>query len=90
MAVEGIKIMVLDRGFVKIALVKRHPELAFHWFLEKSRTIRVWGTSKGLAELVNGPTDSTVMDHLHSSTVPFRAVLDIIDVREEKWKKHLS
>ena len=86
---EGIKILVLDRGFVLLARIMPHPTLAFHWRCEPARTIRVWGTTQGLTELVNGPTDKTVLDPPANESHPFRAVLRIIDVEEKSWKKYL-
>jgi hypothetical protein len=86
---EGIKILVLDRGFVKVGRVSSHPTLAFHWLLSPARTIRNWGTSNGLGELVKGPTDNTVLDLPTTSTIPFRAVIEIIDVDEREWKTYL-
>jgi hypothetical protein len=55
-----IKICVLDRGFVYIGNV----EMMEGDFIKitNARNIRVWGTTKGLAELVSGPTPKTVMD----------------------------
>jgi hypothetical protein len=93
---EGIKIVVLDRGFVKVGALEKHPDLAFHWRL-RGRTIRRWGTTEGHIELCDGPTKDTVLDSVPStksatSAIPFRAVIEILDCTEEgeeKWKKLL-
>lgn len=93
---NGIKIIVLDRGFVKVGTLERHPELAFHWLL-RGRTIRRWGTTEGHIELCDGPTPNTVLDSVPStksavSTIPFRAVIEILnctEAGEKKWKKML-
>jgi len=50
-----VRLYVLDRGFVVIGRAELDPELAFHWLLKPGRTVRRWGTTKGLAELRNGP-----------------------------------
>ncbi len=87
---SSIKIMILDRGHVRVARVSRHPDLGFHWLLSPGRTIRRWGTTNGLNELVNGPLEATILDALAVSAVPYRAVLEIIDVSEEAWSQYLT
>jgi hypothetical protein len=83
-------LFVLDRGFVVVGRARLDPYLAFAWLLEPGRTVRRWGTSKGLAELVGGPTRETVLDPPAVRHVPFRAVIEIIEVSEEKWANHLK
>ncbi len=90
---EGIFIFVCDRGFVHAGEGGPHPELPFHWHLIRSRTIRRWGTTNGLAELKDGPTPLTVLDEVCERTLPFRSILDIIHLTQEgvtEWKKALS
>lgn len=88
---EKIRIMVLDRGRVLVGRVSRHPELAFHWYVQGARVIRRWGTTRGLEQIANdGPTKDTVLDDPCDTDVPFRAVLEIKHVREEKWRSHLK
>lgn len=84
-----IKILVLDRGFVVIALMKPHPTRAF-WFRARTRTIRLWGTTNGLGQLAGGPTGKTVLDDMVTENIPHRAILREIDVEAEPWKHHLS
>lgn len=91
MKLEGIRIMVLDRGRVKVGYLTRHPDLAFHWLLRGARVIRRWGTTEGLEQIArDGPTSETVLDRACDTTIPFRAVLEILDTAEEKWLTHLS
>jgi hypothetical protein len=86
-----VKIVVMDRGWVKVGRLSRHPELAFHWRLTDCRTVRRWGTQRGLAQLANeGPMAETVLDDLHDSTVPYRSVLDILDTKESLWVESLT
>jgi len=55
--------------------------------LEKSRTIRSWGTSDGLGQLTQGPTDQTVLDaEIAREVVPVRAILRVIDVEQAPWE----
>ena len=90
---KGVFIFVLDRGFVVAGEAEIDSKLAFHWHMERSVTIRRWGTTNGLAELKDGPLRETVLDPVVERHTPFRSVLDII-VPSEKgiaaWKKALS
>ncbi|MHB8413884.1 MAG: hypothetical protein ACYDB1_00620 [Acidiferrobacteraceae bacterium] len=79
----GPAIVVLDRGFVYVGIVTVDGD----WCrIESAKNIRVWGTTQGLGELVNGPTKSTKLDSVGSIRAPMRAVISIIDVDTEKWK----
>lgn len=88
---DPIRILVLDRGFV---LVCRCPEPMEHMFwmeVADSRVIRRWGTTNGLAELVNGPTENTILDAIcRKETIPVRAVLRVLEVNQAKWENHLK
>lgn len=78
-----IKIVVLQRGWV---LIGRYERSENQCFLKNAYVIRVWGTSKGLGELVEGPTHKTILDKCNG-IVEFEALTKVlgIDVREEKW-----
>lgn len=78
-----IKIAVLDRGFVYIGRVKMDGDFLI---LYNAKNIRVWGTSKGLGELVSGPTNSTKLDSVGTVRVPLRALISLIDVEQKKWR----
>lgn len=79
---QGTAIVVLDRGFVYVGKVTVDKD----WCLiEGAKNIRVWGTTKGLGELVNGPTKETKLDAVGNVRAPMRAVISIIDAKEEKW-----
>jgi len=81
---EGdIKIVVADRGFVFIGRVKQEADFTI---LANAKNIRVWGTTKGLGELVSGPTSKTMLDAVGTIRIPSRAVIAIIDVEQSKWK----
>ena len=60
MTVQGSAIVVGTNGFVWYA--ESVTETDSHLFLSNAKIIRNWGTTKGLAELVSGPTSSTVLD----------------------------
>lgn len=78
-----IKIAVLDRGFVYIGQVDAtDPNMLI---LRNAKNIRVWGTTKGLGELVNGPLSATKLDSVGTVRIPFRALISLIDVEQSKW-----
>ena len=78
-----IKIVVLDRGFVYVG----HVEVSADWVtIQRAQNIRVWGTSKGLGELRNGPLSSTKLDNVGTVKAPTRALISLIDVEQKAWK----
>jgi len=78
-----IKIVVADRGFVYVGYLEETDNFAI---LRKANNIRVWGTTKGLGELVSGPTSNTRLDKVGTVRIPNRAVISIIDVEQSKWQ----
>lgn len=86
---NGVYLLVLDRGFVEVGTVEPHPELVYHWLL-RGRTVRRWGTDNGLAQLVAGPRDNTVLDPICEQAIPWRAVLKMIRCEDQKWLSHLK
>jgi len=77
-----IKIVVADRGFVYIGRMEKEEDFLV---LRNAKNLRVWGTTKGLGELVFGPTSKTVLDIVGTVRLPFRAVISVIDVEQAKW-----
>ena len=78
----GTAIVVLDRGFVYVG----HVIIDGDWCLiADAKNIRVWGTTNGLGELVNGPTKNTKLDAVGNVRAPLRAVISIIDAKDDKW-----
>lgn len=86
---EEIRLFVLDRGFVIVGVASIYDGLAFHWRLNPGRTVRRWGTTHGLAQLAGGPLAETILDSPASRLVPFRSVIEIIEVNQQKWEQHL-
>lgn len=78
-----IKIAVLDRGFVYVGCVKAEGDF---YIITMAHNIRVWGTTKGLGELVSGPTANTRLDRVGTVRVPSKALISLIDVEQAKWK----
>jgi hypothetical protein len=75
------KIVVLDRGFVYVGKVADEGE---NIRITNCRNIRRWGTSKGLGELVGGPTPATQLDLVGEVIAPKRAVIHQI-VCTQDW-----
>lgn len=66
------KIVVLDRGFVFVGKVADDGD---NIRVTNCRNVRRWGTTKGLGELRNGPTEDTVLDEVGEIIAPKRAVI---------------
>ena len=83
---EGeIKIVVLDRGFVYLGEVE---ETENYIVIRNAKNIRIWGTTKGLGELVNGPLSKTRLDKVGTVRAPNRALISLIDVEQSAWKSN--
>lgn len=78
-----VKIVIADRGFVFIGHIEETTEFLI---IRCAKSIRRWGTTKGLGELVNGPLQNTVLDLIGEIKVPARAVIGMISVDSAKWK----
>ena len=76
------QIVVLDRGFVYVGRVKWQYNI---WTITDAKCIRKWGTTKGLGELVNGPTPETILDTVGTVHVPEHSLIHLIDVVESAW-----
>lgn len=85
---KPVRIVILQRGWV---FVGRYTKLKNgERRLDNAQCIRVWGTTKGLGELVKGPTSSTHLDP--SGTVRFHHLTEVgtLDAEEAGWAKHLA
>jgi len=81
--VGDIKIVVLQRGWIYIGhFVRKGNDCELH----NASCIRTWGTTKGLAELVNGATASTKLDPCQGVVeFDWLTVVHTITVNPEKW-----
>ena len=77
-----INIVVLDRGFVYVGRTKVEGDFVT---ITEAKNIRRWGTTRGLGELVNGPTKDTKLDPVGTVEAPLRALISLVSVEEEKW-----
>lgn len=81
---SDIRIVVLQRGWVYVGRFFRDGNLCQ---LYDASCIRLWGTTKGLQELVHGPTASTKLDRC-DGVVEFDwlTVIHTISVEATKWQ----
>lgn len=77
-----IKIVILQRGWVMVGRYSREGETVS---LDGAKTIRRWGTSKGLGELVNGPLRGTSLDECGHVEFHVLAVVAEISCEESAW-----
>ena len=78
-----IKIVVLQRGWVYIGRFERNGN---DCKLHNAYCIRVWGTTKGLQELVNGATTSTKLDKCEGVVeFDWLTTIHTITVNSSKW-----
>lgn len=84
---EVVKIAVLQRGWVYVGKFSQNGDMCK---LEQSSCIRRWGTSKGLGELVNGPTTNTVLDKAGTVEFHILTAVNLIEGNGEAWAKHLA
>lgn len=79
----GFAVVVLDRGFVYVGNVVCDADWCV---ISDAKNIRLWGTTRGLGELVlNGPTDKTKLDDVGTVRAPMRAVISVIDSEAKQW-----
>ena len=76
------QIVVLQRGWVVIGDVH---EVGDELTITDASVIRVWGTTKGLGELRDGPTAGTKLDPAGTVRALRLAVVLRIDVDAAKW-----
>jgi hypothetical protein len=80
----GVSLFVGTNGFVWIARAITYDGTFYH--LSHARTVRRWGTDKGLNQLVDGQTKETQLDALADLiSVTSQAAVAIIPCRENKW-----
>jgi hypothetical protein len=82
-----IRIVVLKRGFIYVGRCRMDDDTLV---ITNAVNVRRWGTTRGLGELVNGPTADTVLDPVGTVRAPERAVIHTIDVREDAWAPKLA
>jgi len=75
----GKQIAVVANGFVYVGECYWKGDFLH---IENAKNIRVWGTTKGLGELIKGPTSKTVADKCGTCLVPKGQVILFLQVVE--------
>lgn len=84
---DGEKLMIVsvdNRGLTFIGRVKIDPNADFIT-IRDARCIIVWGTSKHIAELIDGPTDKTKLGATADVLVSTRNIIFAYEVNKEAW-----
>jgi hypothetical protein len=79
-----VKIAILQRGWI---FVGRFKKVGSDCSLENAHCIRQWGTTKGIGELVDGPTSKTVLDKCDTVRFHEMTIVALLDASESGWKK---
>jgi len=81
-----IQIVVLQRGWVVIGYTRTYGDQVI---ITDAAVIRAWGTTKGLGELVSGPTSKTVLDKAGTIRAHVMTTVLTIDVDADAWDGRL-
>ena len=82
-----LRIVIGQRGWVWIGHLEADGDAVT---LTNARCIRKWGTTKGLGELVDGPTEQTFLDPAGTVRLHALAIVASYDASEEGWKAALA
>ena len=84
-----LRIVIGQRGWVWIGHMEEETE-GNRVVLTDARCIRKWGTTKGLGELVDGPTAKTVLDPAGTVRLHALGIVATLDASEDGWKAALA
>jgi hypothetical protein len=79
---RDVRIVILQRGWVFVGV---YSEKGDQCFIDNGFNIRLWGTSKGLGELVNGPLSTTKLDSVPQVQFNKLTVISTLKVNASKW-----
>jgi hypothetical protein len=82
-----LQIVVLQRGHVIIGRFHLDPE-SLMFVVFDSKTIRNWGTERGLGQLaLDGPTRSTILEDEICTAGHYLTVIKTLNVNPDRWTK---
>ena len=85
---KDVRIVILQRGWV---MVGRFSKDGQDCQLQNASVIRIWGTSKGLGQLLSGPiSGKTELDPCGTARFNELAIVSTLDCEESKWAQHLK
>ncbi len=79
---NDVRICVLQRGNIIVGRFERDGN---ECVVRDASVIRRWGTTKGLGELVNGPTERTILDKAGVVRFNYLTMCLSIDCEVGKW-----
>lgn len=74
---KGLCIVILDRAYIYVGELTLIPDEQLIR-VDNAFNIRIWGTSKGLSELINGPTQTTIYDKTGTVLAPIKSLIHFI------------
>lgn len=78
-----VRIVVLQRGWVAVG---RFHQEGPNCTLTNAHVVRIWGTTKGLAEIASdGPTSKTVLDAAGTMRFHELTIVAMLDCEASKW-----
>ncbi len=82
---DNLRIVILERGFVYVGNFSDNGDTIR---IDHARCVRVWGTSRGLAQLANeGIQSGTKLDDETTVEAPKSALIHTLVCEVPKWKK---
>ena len=85
---KDVRIVILQRGWVTVGRFSKDGQ---DCMLENASVIRIWGTSKGIGELITGPiSGKTVLDPCGTVRFNELAIVATLDCEVSKWAQHLK
>ena len=80
---RDVRIVILQRGWVYIGVFSKKGNQCF---LDSAMNIRIWGTTKGLGELTNGPLKDTKLDPVPQVEFNELTIVATLKVNASGWK----
>ena len=80
---RDVRIAILQRGWVFVGVLSKKGT---QYFLDSALNIRLWGTTKGLGELVNGPLPTTKLDPVPQVEFHEQTVVAFLKCNANGWK----
>jgi hypothetical protein len=84
---KNIQILVAKEGWVFVGDASREGDFVV---LRNTLNIRRWGTTKGLGELVKGPTANTILDEVGVVRVHVYNIMHTIEMNVSAWAPWLA
>ena len=79
---SDVRIVIGQRGWVWVGYYSQDGDEVT---IRNAKTIRVWGTTEGLGELINGPTRKTRLDHAGTVHLHVLAIIASKECDASKW-----